>query len=61
MKETLFVSFNLGEKRLNTTRKLLADTGLADIAQLSQKGDFMAGYCSFTLTAGDPRIEELGV
>jgi len=59
MRETLFVSFNLGEKRLSTTRTLLAKTGLAEVAELCQEGDFSPGYCSVTVAAGDPRIEEL--
>lgn len=56
MKETWFVSFNLGQARLPLTRTLLAKAGLTEIATLDPEGHPCAGLCSLTVPAGDGRV-----
>ncbi len=56
MKETWFVSFNLGQAQLSLTRTLLAKAGLTDVADLQPEEHPLAGLCSVTVPAGDDRV-----
>ena len=59
MKETWFVSFNLGQARLPLARTLLAKAGLTEVAKLAPEGHPLAGLCSITVAAGDGRVAVL--
>jgi hypothetical protein len=59
MKETWFVSFNLGQAKLPLTRTLLAKAGLTEVASLDPEGHPCAGLCSITVAAGDGRVAVL--
>jgi hypothetical protein len=59
VKETWFVSFNLGQARLPLVRRLLVKAGLTDLAQLDPEGHPCAGLCSITVAAGDGRVAAL--
>jgi hypothetical protein len=59
VKETWFVSFNLGDARLPLTRTLLAKADLTEVATLDPEGHPCAGMCSITVAAGDARIAVL--
>jgi hypothetical protein len=59
VKETWFVSFNLGQARLPLIRTLLAEAGLTDVATLAPEGHPLAGLCSITVPAGDGRVAVL--
>jgi hypothetical protein len=59
VKETWFVSFNLGEARLPLARRLLAKSGLSEVATLHTEGHPCAGLCFITVPAGDGRVAVL--
>lgn len=59
MKETWFVSFNLGRARLPLVRALLAKAGLTEVATLAAEDHPLAGVCSVTVAAGDSRVAVL--
>ena len=59
MKETWFVSFNLGRAKLSLTRTLLAKAGLTEVADLHPEDHPLAGYCSLTVAAGHAGVAVL--
>jgi hypothetical protein len=59
VKETWFVSFNLGQARLALTRTLLAQAGLTDVAKLNPEDHPLAGLCAITVVVGDGRVAVL--
>jgi hypothetical protein len=59
VKETWFVSFNLGKARLPLTRTVLAKAGLTEVAELAPEEHPLAGLCTVTVPAGDDRVAVL--
>ena len=58
IRDTRFVSFNLGAAKMDATRDILHRAGLADSPGLHKDGA-LAGYFSIELPVGDPRLAAL--
>ena len=58
IRDTRFVSFNLGAAKIEATRDILRRAGLADSPGLHKDGA-LAGYFSIELPVGDPRLAAL--
>ena len=58
IRDTRFVSFNLGAARIDATNEILRRAGLEDSPGLHKDG-ILAGYFSIELPAADPRLAAL--